>query len=260
MEKLNAAIIGGSGFENIIQDAEQKYVVTPYGISILWSKTVGNQDLIFLLRHGVNHMIPPHRINHRANIWALHSEGVRRIIGVNAVGAINPKFRPCDLVVPDDFIRLSGGNAITFFDEPPVTHMDMSKPFCPELRQAVLNELEKTELKLWPKSVYVCTEGPRFETPAEIEMFRRLGGDVVGMTCVPEAVLARELEICYATSCFVSNMAAGLQEKLSLAEVSETSKRIVPRVEQALIQALAALPLTREGCSCHNALEDARIK
>ena len=205
-------------------------------------------------------MIPPHRINHRANIWALHNEGVRRIIGVNVVGAINPSFKPYDIVVPPDFISFFNRNATTFFDEPPVTHIDMSKPYCPEVRQSLLRELEKTDLNLWSKAVYVCTEGSRFETPAEIDVFHRLGCDVVGMTSPPEAILARELEMCYANVCFVSNMAAGLQEQISPSETLDASKIIMPQLEQALIQALAALPLTLEGCSCHNALEDARFK
>jgi 5'-methylthioadenosine phosphorylase len=134
-------------------------------------------------------------------------------------------------------------------------------PYCPEIRETLIKCAKELSLHLWSHAVLVCTEGPRFETPAEIEMFRRLGFDVVGMTGVPEAVLAKELAICYAAVCFVSNMAAGLQERITPGEVFNISRKVQPKIEQLLIETVEALPVERGGkCTCANALKNARIK
>lgn len=261
MRKAKIAIIGGTGFEKIFNNVKQIRLGTPYGLPPpLFLGKVENQDLIFLPRHGLDHSIPPHRINYRANIHALHQMGVERIMAINAVGAINTQFKPGDLVIPHDVVDFTKSRPTTFYDEAPVTHIDFSQPYCPEIRKILIEKAEDTGLPVWGNAVLVCTEGPRFETPAEIEIFKRLGCDVVGMTGAPEAVLARELEICYATLCFVSNMAAGLQERLTSSEVYQVSRKIIPKVEQTLIEAVKALPLERSSCPCSHALKDARLK
>jgi len=259
LEKAKFALIGGSGFEQLFQQAEQLHVRTPYGVASMTVGAVEDRMVAFMARHGEAHTIPPHRVNFRANIWALHQIGVDRIIGLNAVGAVNRDFKPCDIVVPHDFIDFTKTRPATFYDEAPVTHVDLSQPYCPETRRVLLKTLKKTGLRVWQKAVFLCTEGPRYETPAEVEMFRRLGCDVLGMTGATEAVLARELEMCYAAVCCVSNMAAGLQEKLSPAETSKVSKLISPRLEQALIEAVKALPVARKDCPCSSALRNARF-
>ncbi|MGQ9529852.1 MAG: S-methyl-5'-thioadenosine phosphorylase [Candidatus Bathycorpusculaceae bacterium] len=262
MEKAKIAVIGGTGFEKLFKDAKQTRLGTPYGVAPPISLgRIGDKDVVFLPRHGPDHSVPPHRINYRANVYALYELNVQRIIAVNAVGAVNRDFKPGDIVVPHDFVDFTKHRTATFYDEAPVTHIDVSQPYCPEIRKFLIETARKFWPRVWDKAVLVCTEGPRFETPAEIEMFRRLGCDVVGMTGVPEAVLARELEICYATVCFVSNMAAGIQERLTPLEVSEVSKQITPVIEQVLIETVRALPIQREGnCPCANALRDARLK
>ncbi|MEM3784889.1 MAG: S-methyl-5'-thioadenosine phosphorylase [Candidatus Bathyarchaeia archaeon] len=262
MRKVKFAIIGGTGFETLFKNATEIRVGTPYGLPPPLSiSKIDDGEVVFLPRHGPNHAVPPHKINYRANIYALHTLGVERIIAVNAVGAINKNFRPGDVVIPHDFIDFTKLRPTTFYDEAPVTHIDVSQPYCPEMRE-VLGEIgRKIGLKIWDKAVLACTEGPRFETPAEIEMFRRLGCDIVGMTGVPEAVLARELEICYAAVCFVSNMAAGIQERLTPLEVSRVSEQIRHWLEQLLIGTLKALPDDRKGkCPCASALRDSRLK
>lgn len=260
MEKAKFAIIGGSGFEHLFKTAEQISVGTPYGIAApLMIRKMGDQTVVFLPRHGRAHSIPPHQISYRANIWALHDVGVERIIALNAVGAINRDFKPGDIVIPHDFIDFTKFRSVTFYDEAPVTHVDVSQPYCPEMRKQLVETLRKFSMPVRERAVIVCTEGPRFETPAEIEMFRRLGDDVVGMTGMPEAVLARELEMCYATVCYVPNMAAGEQGKLSPAETLRISTLIAPMIEQALIDTIRALPLVRKECPCHSALKDARF-
>jgi 5'-methylthioadenosine phosphorylase len=261
LKKTKIAIIGGTGFEKFFTDTQQIRLGTPYGIPPpLFIGKIGDRNVAFLPRHGLNHSIPPHKVNYRANIYALYKIGVERIMAINAVGAINTRFKPGDIVVPHDMVDFTKSRPTTFYDEAPVTHIDFSQPYCPEIRKLLIEKAEKGGLAPWDGAVLVCTEGPRFESPAEIEMFRRLGFDVVGMTGAPEAVLARELEMCYATLCFVSNMAAGMQERLTPSEVFEVSKKITPKVEQILIETVKALPLVRGSCPCARALKDARLK
>jgi 5'-methylthioadenosine phosphorylase len=262
LEKASIAIIGGTGFEGLFKVSEQLRLGTPYGIAPPLSLgKIDDRKVVFLLRHGPNHAVPPHRINYRANIYALHEMGVERIIAVNAVGAINRDFKPSDIVIPHDFIDFTKLRDTTFYDDAPVTHIDVSQPYCSELRKLLVETAKKVGFTVWDRAVLVCTEGPRFETPAEIEMFRRLGCDVVGMTGVPEAVLAKELEMCYAAFCFVSNMAAGIQERLTPLEVTKVSNEIMPKLEQLLIETVKALSLPREGnCACASGLKNARVR
>lgn len=261
-KKVKIAIIGGSGFEKFFEGIRQIRIGTPYGVPPpLIIGRIGEKDTAFLSRHGPDHSIPPHRVNYRANIYGLHSIGVERIIALNAVGAINPNFKPGDLVMPHDFADFTKMRPTTFYDEAPVNHIDVTQPYCPEVRKLISKISKSSGISLWDTAVLVCTEGPRFETAAEIEMFRRLGFDIVGMSGVPEVVLARELGICYASLCFVTNMAAGMQERLTPSEVAEVSKQVMPKVRQILIDTIAALPLERTGkCPCTNAPEYARFK
>ncbi len=258
-EKSEIAIIGGTGFQKLFGKARQVRLGTPYGLPTpLYVGKMGGKKIVLLPRHGPNHSIPPHEINYKANICALHMMGVKRILATNAVGAINLNFKPGDIIVPHDFIDFTKLRSTTFFDEAPVTHIDVSQPYCPEIRKSLIETARTIGFNVRNEAVLVCTEGPRYETPAEIEMFRILGCDVVGMTGIPEAVLARELEMCYASICYVSNMAAGIQEKLTALEVSNTSKNVVPKIGQVLIETVKTLPHKRN-CPCANALNDARF-
>ena len=261
-EKVNIAVIGGTGFEKLFKSAKPLRVKTPYGTApVLFIGAVDDRRVVFLPRHGPNHSIPPHRINYKANIDGLHKLGVEQIITTNAVGAINRDFQPGDVVVPHDLIDFTKTRPTTFYDKAPVTHIDMSQPYCPEIRRLLIQTAGGKGLKVHDKAVLVCTEGPRLETPAEIEMLRRLGADIVGMTSCPEAALAREREMCYATICYVSNMAAGMQQRLSALEVSKVSKKILPAIGEVLIGAIKCLPFKREDhCSCSGALKNARFQ
>ena len=262
MLKTRIAIIGGSGLEKLFEKPEQSIIKTPYGTAPPVSiGKVGGKQVAILPRHGPNHSVPPHRINYRASIWALHTLGVRRILATNAVGAINRDFKPGQIAVPHDFVDFTKARCTTFYDEAPVTHVDFSQPYCPQMRKLLLDAARKTGLHVWDKAVMVCTEGPRLETPAEIEMFRRLGCDIVGMTGFPEVVLARELEMCYASACYVSNMAAGIRKRLSAHDVSRVSKQIMPKLEKLLIESIRGLPMERkEACQCASALRSARFE
>lgn len=262
LEKIKIAIIGGTGFEKLFKNAKWLRLGTPYGIPPPISiGRIKGKNVAFLPRHGLNHSVPPHRINYKANIYALYEMGVERILATNAVGAINRDFKPGDIVAPHDFVDFTKLRSTTFYDDAPVTHIDVSQPYCPEVRKLLIETAKKLGLHVWDKTVLVCTEGPRYETPAEIEMFRRLGCDIVGMTGIPEAVLARELEMCYATICYVSNMAAGIEERLTALEVSKVSERVLPKIEQVLIETIKVLPIKRkDNCPCASTLKDARFK
>lgn len=264
MKKLKAevakiAIIGGTGLEELIKEGRKIRVGTPYGPSppIKIGK-IGDWDVAFLPRHGIMHEIPPHRINFKANLWSLKSLGVNRIIATNAVGAINEKLKPGDFVIPKDIIDFTKARSFTFYDEAPVTHIDVSEPYCPILSRVLEKFAKKHYERVFTDAVLVCTEGPRYETPAEIRMFKILGCDIVGMTGAPELFLARELEICYATICFVSNMAAGLQKRLTIDEVKAIAKKITPTLKEILYEAILNIPKERN-CNCGFALEKARI-
>ena len=260
MKKAKIAIIGGTGFEDLLEKARQIRLGTPYGVPPpLHIGKISGKNVIFLPRHGPDHSVPPHKINYRANIYALYELGVQRILATNAVGAINLNFKPSDIVIPHDFVDFTKRGSATFYDEAPVTHIDVSQPYCPEIRKLLVETAKKLGFHVWDKAVLVCTEGPRYETPAEIKMFRRLGCDVVGMTGIPESVLARELEMCYASICYVSNMAAGMQKRLTALDVSRISKSVVLKIEQILIETIRILPSERD-CPCANALKDARFE
>ena len=260
MRKVEIAIIGGTGLEALLKDTKQIRVGTPYGLPPPISVgKIDRKTVAFLPRHGVDHSVPPHRVNYRANVYALHEIGVERIVATNAVGAINVDLKPGDLVIPHDLIDFTKQRQLTYYNDAPVTHVDVSQPYCPEIRDILIEKAKEVGVRVWDRAVLVCTEGPRYETPAEIEMFRRLGCDVVGMTGTPEAVLARELEVCYATICFISNLAAGMQRRLTAKEVVEMAEQKLPIIQQILRETVKHLPKDRR-CPCAHALRDARLR
>jgi len=258
MKKARIGIIGGTGLSPPINEGTKIRVGTPYGPSpTITISTFGGKDVAYLPRHGEKHTQPPHKINYRANIWALHALGVERILATNAVGAINIKYAPGDLAVPSDFVDFTKNRSHTFYDEAPVTHIDVSEPYCPELRKILLKAAENGVERTWHDVVYVCTEGPRYETPAESRMLRGLGCDVAGMTGIPEVVLARELEMCYASLCFITNMAAGLQKHLSAELISEGSRKLKHTLQKVLEETIIRIPWKRS-CRCSRTLEGTR--
>ena len=187
-------IIGGSGVYEITEKADsctEKVVETEYGSVTVSILDICSKKVAFIPRHAAGHSIPPHKINYRANIDALKNVGVTQIIATNSVGSMNEEMGPGTFVIPDDFLDFSQNRAKTYYENK-VVHVDMTEPYCPTLRD-ILDKSGDVILG----GTYVCTEGPRFETPAEIKMFKMLGGDLVGMTGVPEVTLARERGICY---------------------------------------------------------------
>ena len=260
MKKTRIGIIGGTGLNTPFKNGMKTRVGTPYGPSptITIGSFNGRKTVAYLPRHGEKHTFPPHRINYRANIWALNSLGVERIFATNAVGAININYQLGDIVVPKDFIDFTRSRISTFYDEAPVTHIDVSVPYCPQLRTLLLNATKKKDVKVWDDAVYLCAEGPRYETPAEIRMFRILGADIVGMTSLPELVLARELEMCYASICFITNMAAGLQNHLSAELIEEYSRKLECTLKDILQEATKNV-FWKKTCFCSRTLEGTRF-
>ena len=186
------AVITGSGMEGQFHLAGRRVVKTRYGSTITYASRVGGRAFYVLPRHGVEHDVPPHRINYRANIAALSQLGVKTVIATTAVGSMKPEFGVGQLGLLEQFIDFTKGRSSTFFDGR-AKHTDMTNPYDRELGEALVSAARKKGMNLRTGLVYVCAEGPRYESAAEIRMFKVMGGDVVGMTGVPEVVLAREL-------------------------------------------------------------------
>ena len=249
-------IIGGSGVYEITNKADSstsKVVKTDYGeveVSIL---DIFSKKVAFIPRHAQGHSIPPHKINYRANIDALKSVGVTKIIATNSVGSMNEDMPPGSFVIPDDFLDFSQNRAKTFYEDA-VVHVDVTQPYCASLRD-VLNQSGDVILG----GTYVCTEGPRFETPAEIKMFKMLGGDLVGMTGLPEVTLAREREICYNSICIVSNYASGISNsQLTIDEVFEMLKVKEVELLEIIYNFIKNVDESKD-CSCLHALDGAEV-
>ncbi len=203
-----------------------------------------NATIYLLLRHGATHSLPPHLINYRANLAAFVAKKTDLIIATSSVGAIDPKIPVGSYVVIDQFIDQTTRRAATMFGTVGecFTHTDMTNPYSKRIRKVLISSLNRNKVKnVITRGTYVCTEGPRFETPAEIAMYRKFGGDVVGMTGVPEVVLANELGIPYATLCFVTNRAAGMQDKISNEEVLLAMKNHEGRIKTIIDNAMEEL-------------------
>lgn len=209
------AIIGGTGLTSIngLEITNREIVQTPYGEPsgpLIQGEFCCN-SVYFLPRHGAGHTIPPHKVNYRANIWALKNAGVEQVISINAVGAIHKDIQPGSLIIPDQIIDYTTSRTNTFFEEglSQVVHIDFTEPFCESLRQSIISAAKEKAINVTERGTYAATQGPRLETAAEINRLDRDGCDLVGMTCMPEAALAREQELCYASISVVANLAAG---------------------------------------------------
>lgn len=246
------AIIGGSGLTNLknLRITRREVVRTPYGepSAPMVFGQLGGQEALFLPRHGPGHTIPPHEVNYRANIWAIKQTGIDKVIAVNAVGGISPDFLASGtLVVPDQIIDYTHGRAHTYFGSElkKVTHVDFSYPYCEGLRQTIIQAAARAKIKLIGRGTYGATQGPRFESAAEIRRMERDGADIVGMTGMPEAGLARELELCYASISLVVNPAAGkATDVISIREIEMNLEKGMASVRSLLEQ---VIPLIVQG-------------
>ncbi len=257
---MKFGIIGGTGFyePGLLDEERELTVKTPYGAATLKVGLYQGKEVIFLPRHGKSHMIPPHLINYRANIWALREIGATKVIATAAVGSLQEDLRPGEIVLVDQLLDFTKSRPQTFFEGggAGVLHVDMTSPYCPSLHEDIYQVARRIQLHVHRTGTYVCTEGPRYETPAEIRMFRMLGGDVVGMTSVPEVVLAREATLCYATLALITNYAAGISLRpLSHQEVVEATNRAQHAMRKLIFTSIEQIKEERS-CSCPQAAKE----
>ena len=255
MATAEIGVIGGSGLYAFLDDAEEVVVETPFGAPSdpLVVGEVGGRSVAFVPRHGRDHRFPPHRIPYRANLWALRSLGVRQVVAPCAVGGLQPSLGPGTLVVPDQLVDRTSGRVQTFHDTGAV-HVSFGDPYCPAGRAAALAATAD-----WPAvdgGTMVVIEGPRFSTRAESQWYSRQGWSVVNMTGHPEAVLARELELCYTALALVTDLDAGVEtgHAVTQEEVFSFFRSNTERLRQALYAVVAALPAERT-CPCATALD-----
>jgi 5'-methylthioadenosine phosphorylase len=253
---MEGAIIGGTGVYSLSQEYRHEIVNTRYGAVEVDIVKVGHKEVAFLARHGRGHSVPPHLINYRANMKALQELGVKYVYATVAVGSCNENFTPGDIVVIKDFIDFTKARPMTFYEggEEGVVHVDMSDPYCKNLRKIFYDMAKQDAIDVKGDAVYVCTEGPRFETLHEVKMYRQLGGDVIGMTNVPEVVLAKELGMCYAAVGIITNWCTGVKgEGIALHDIEGVLSQRKEKVTGAFIKSLAG-DLSQENCSCARAL------
>jgi 5'-methylthioadenosine phosphorylase len=206
-------IFGGSGFYRLLDDVEEVAVATPYGPPSAHIR-IGEVDgtrVAFMPRHGDEHELPPHRINYRANVWAMREVGATRIVGPCACGSLKPDLPPGTFVVADQFVDRTRGREDTFYDGPQTTHVSADEPYCPGMREVLLRTAREIGVPVADGGTVVVIQGPRFSTKAESRWFSAAGWDVVNMTQYPEAWLARELELCYANVSLVTDYDVGLE-------------------------------------------------
>jgi 5'-methylthioadenosine phosphorylase len=256
-QQATLAVIGGSGFYSLLEDAREVLVDTPYGEpsdTVLVGR-IGDREVAFLPRHGRDHRHPPHRINYRANMWALHALGVRQIIAPCAVGSLRPELGPGSLVVPDQLVDRTSGRQQTFYDSG-AAHVPFADPYCPQGRALVAAASRREGMSVTDGGTMVVIEGPRFSTRAESRWYAAQGWSLVNMTGLPEAVLARELAMCYTAVALVTDLDAGLDSASAVnqSDVFAVFAENTTHLKSIVLAAVAALPTDRR-CPCRQALD-----
>ena len=252
-------LISSAASARLLQDRREVQVATPWGPASILTGRIGGREAAVVLRYGPKLTIPSHKINYRANIWALHELGVQRVISQNAIGSINPLLRPGDIVISHDFLDRTKNRPLSLFDDTEAwVRVDMTEPFCPEVRRALLEATADMPDRVIDRGVFACVEGPRFETPAEIRALHRDGADIVGTPLVPEVTMAREAELCFASIAPVINYGAGMAPAVIHVGPGSMNDQyyangLHDRIEEALIEAVNRLPDQR-GCQCGLAL------
>lgn len=258
-------VFGGSGFYSLIENAVERTVNTPYGhpsdrISV---GEVAGRRVAFLPRHGQGHRLPAHRVNYRANLWAMWKLGVGRIIGPCAAGSLQPHVRPGDFVVCDQFVDRTSGRADTYYDGPLSVHISSADPYCPQVRPLAVEAGRSLGITVHEGGTVVVIQGPRFSTRAESKWFTGMGWAVINMTQYPEVVLARELEICYLNISLITDWDVGLEgapdvQPVTVEEVIRVFNENNERVKELIHRLIPMIPMERS-CACGTALQGAII-
>jgi 5'-methylthioadenosine phosphorylase len=257
-------VIGGTGLydPNLLKNAQEVSVETPYGkpSDDITIGELGGKCVAFLPRHGKKHTIRPSDINVRANIFALKKLGVKRILAPSTVGSLREEYRPGEIVFVDQFIDRTTRREQSFYTaaEGKVCHISVAEPMCPELRKTIISVAINLKLKIHETGTYVCIEGPRFSSKAESKMYQQWGADVVGMTLVPECVLAREAEICYASISTVTDYDVWKDQVVCVDDILATMKGNIENVKRIIAETVAQTP-TLCGCKCNQALKGAIV-
>ncbi|HSV72516.1 MAG TPA: S-methyl-5'-thioadenosine phosphorylase [Chthonomonadales bacterium] len=261
----DVGIIGGSGFYSLFPNFEEVATETPYGApsDSVFVASLEGRRVAFLPRHGRNHSVPPHRVNYRANIWALRQLGVRYLISPCAAGSLQPHIHPGDFVVCDQYVDRTRGRADTFYDGPEVYHVSLADPYCPHLRQLATDVIREHGIQVHDRGTVVTINGPRFSTRAESTWFSDAGWEVVSMTQYPEAYLALELEIAPVNISLITDYdcglhAAGLVEAVTAAEVMAVLRQNSERIRSVVLEMARRIPAGLDS-PCHRALEHARL-
>jgi 5'-methylthioadenosine phosphorylase len=255
-------IIGGTGLYDpkLLKNAQEIEVNTPYG-SPSDAFTVGEmagRKVAFLPRHGRKHTIRPTDVNSQANVFAFKKLGVERILAVSTVGSLKEEYKPGDLVFTDQFIDRTTRREQSFYTCDKVCHISVAEPMCPEMRKTMFAVAKAAKIDVHRTGTYVCIEGPRFSTKAESNLFRQWGADIVGMTLVPECVLAREAELCYASIATVTDYDCWKDHAVTAEEIVTTMRANIEKVKKIILETVAKLPKER-GCECKSALKSALI-
>lgn len=262
MDKPQAEIgvFGGSGFYELLENAREFRMNTPYGApsSPLMIGEIGGRSVAFLPRHGKDHSLPPHKINYRANVWAMKEIGVSRIIGPNACGSLQQDVQPGDFVICDQFVDRTWGRPDTFYDGPITTHVSSADPYCDTMREVAVDQANELGIRVHPQGTVVVIQGPRFSTRSESKWFAAQGWEVINMTQYPECYLARELEMCYCNISLITDHDAGAEgaEPVSNDEVVRVFQANNQKLKSLLHAMIPALPVERN-CICASALEGA---
>jgi 5'-methylthioadenosine phosphorylase len=255
--QATVAVIGGSGFYELLSSAEEVKAETPFGPPsdpIVIGEVAGRR-VAFLPRHGRDHRFPPHKIPYRANLWALRSLGVRQVLAPSAVGSLTPAHQPGTLVIPDQLVDRTTGRAQTYYDTDRAVHVPFADPYCPQGRAQAIEVARAAGWPIEDSGTLVVIDGPRFSTRAESRWYAAQGWTLVGMTGHPEAVLARELALCYTSLSLVTDTDAGIAEGegVTQEEVFRTFGANVARLRELVLAIIAAMPAER-GCPCPDAL------
>lgn len=263
--KADIGVFGGSGFYSLMDEFEEIKIETPYGApsDLPTVGRVGDKRVAFLPRHGKHHQFPPHMIPYRANIWAMKSLGVSRIIAPSAVGSLQAHVKPGDFTVCDQFVDRTTGRKDTFYDGPFATHISSADPFCPEMRALAIAVIRKRGITVHETGTTVVIQGPRFSTKAESKWFTGMGWEIINMTQYPECVLALEQEMCYVNIALVTDYDAGLVgeggvEPVTAEEVGKVFVANNERVKGVILDMIAQTPLER-ACPCGHSLQFARL-
>jgi len=257
-------ILGGSGFYSLLEDARELEVKTPYGApsAPLMVGEMQGVEVAFLPRHGAKHQFPPHTVPYRANLWAMKELGASRVIGPCAAGSLQRHVEPGHFVICDQLVDRTSGRADTFYDGPETTHVSFADPYCPTMREAAIAQAREQGITIHERGTVVVIQGPRFSTRSESKWFQGQGWEVVNMTQYPEAILARELELCFLNISLITDYDVGVEgetEAVTHEAVIEVFQANNAALKELLHRVVPALPEARD-CPCATALEGARFE